>query len=415
MMFRASVLRSLPRPFWVFFSVCFFFDFGFSLYFFLINLYLDQLHFTPRAIGIVSSALTLGNVAATLPIGFLARRYGLRPFLFACLIAAPCVAAARGFAVHTPLQIALAFLQGVAMCGYTVCFPPALARLTSEENRTLAFTVTFATGIASGAIAGIVGGFLPGHLQHLASHTALATQMRTVLLLASAVVVLGAAPLTRLRFPAQADDTSTAVHLRLANPFLLWFLMSFAVWNLAIGAFAPFANIYFAGPLHLPLERIGLIFSTSQALQVTGVLAAPLLYRRLGKERGIACAQFAAAAALLLLGRAHWLPLAIALYLALTAFQYACSPGIYSLVMDRTPDSMRSSASALQNIVSCVALAASAALAGIIIQRFGYRYLLASAALSAAISALMLLQIARRHSQRASRTALCNSDPVATP
>jgi len=71
--------KKLSRGFWIFFAVAFFFDFGFAVYFFLFNLYLLDLHFNERAIGLVGGALTLGTMAGTLPAGWIARRTGLRP------------------------------------------------------------------------------------------------------------------------------------------------------------------------------------------------------------------------------------------------------------------------------------------------------------------------------------------------
>ncbi|MEI9970353.1 MAG: hypothetical protein WDM87_17690 [Terracidiphilus sp.] len=40
--------KKLSRGFWVFFAVAFFFDFGFSVYVFLFNLYLLDFHFNER-------------------------------------------------------------------------------------------------------------------------------------------------------------------------------------------------------------------------------------------------------------------------------------------------------------------------------------------------------------------------------
>ena len=57
--------KQLSRSFWVFFAVAFFFDFGFSVYFFLFNLYLLDFHFNERIIGFVGGALTLGSVVGT--------------------------------------------------------------------------------------------------------------------------------------------------------------------------------------------------------------------------------------------------------------------------------------------------------------------------------------------------------------
>ncbi|MGA2048799.1 MAG: MFS transporter, partial [Terracidiphilus sp.] len=93
----AAILRSpsawlskqkLSRHFWIFFAVAFFFDFGFAVYFFLFNLYLLDLHFNERTIGLVGGALTFGSVIGTLPAGWLARKIGLRPLMAVCLITA---------------------------------------------------------------------------------------------------------------------------------------------------------------------------------------------------------------------------------------------------------------------------------------------------------------------------------------
>ena len=73
--------KSPSRGFWVFFTVAFFFDFGFSVYFFLFNLYLLDIHFNERTIGLIGGALTLGSAIGTLPAGWLARKTGLRLFL----------------------------------------------------------------------------------------------------------------------------------------------------------------------------------------------------------------------------------------------------------------------------------------------------------------------------------------------
>ena len=69
--------KKLNRSFWIFFTVAFFFDFGFSVYYFLFNLYLLDFHFNERIIGLVGGALTLGSVVGTLPVGWLARKVGL--------------------------------------------------------------------------------------------------------------------------------------------------------------------------------------------------------------------------------------------------------------------------------------------------------------------------------------------------
>ena len=385
-----SSWRQLGGPFWRFFFVSLCFDIGFGLYFFLTYLYLAQLHLGERAIGLAAGALTAGNVVATLPVAFLARRLGLQKILLFCFVSAPLLAALRIVAVRLEPQIILAFMQGAVMSIYTVCFAPALASLTTERNRTTAFSITFGTGIGSGAIAGLLGGAAPEWLRHLRPSMDLSSGMACVLLLGCAIAVMGSIPLLRLVLPNPSEPQALR-RRNVTTPFVMRFLAMVAVWNLSMGAFAPFATIYLAGPMHIALRHVGLIFSASQMLQVGGILAAPLVYRSTGKEKGIAILQAAASIALISLCLGHSLTAVVASYLFLTMFQYMCNPAIYSLLMDRTESHLRATASALQNIVSCSFAAIASAAAGILIAHFGYASLFAACAiLSIAAAAVML-------------------------
>ena len=126
--------KNLGRGFWIFFVAAFFFDAGFSVYFFLFNLYLLDFHFNEKAIGLVNGALTLGALVGTLPVGALGRRIGLRPVLIFCFVAAPLAGIARAFWMWEPAQIGLAFLAGMVMSTWTVSFLPAVASLTTERT-----------------------------------------------------------------------------------------------------------------------------------------------------------------------------------------------------------------------------------------------------------------------------------------
>ena len=45
---------------------------------------------------------------------------------------------------------------------WAVCIAPAIAEMTTEENRPLAFSLFFSTGISVGVLGGIIGGQMPG-------------------------------------------------------------------------------------------------------------------------------------------------------------------------------------------------------------------------------------------------------------
>ncbi|HEX3893947.1 MAG TPA: MFS transporter [Terracidiphilus sp.] len=377
--------------FWMFFAAAFFYDFGFGLFFFLFNLYLTDLHFNERLLGFLTGALTLGNVFGTIPVTILVRRYGLKRLLLVCFIASPLICILRTFILWTPAQIGLAFLTGMAMSSWPICFSPTIAKLTNERNRVAGFSITFATGIGLGTLAGLAGGYLPGILQKAGHAGALIGSMRTVLQLACLLALFGAWPIFKLQL-GQPDRTQTQ-RIRIFHPFLIWFLPPFVVWNIVTGSFPPFAAVYLQQHLGIGLPHVGAIFSISQLLQFTAVLLAPLLYRRWGRIAGVAIAQMVTALALGGMAWAHSTGLAVSYYFAFCGAQWMTGPGIYSFLMDNIPEEERSTASAIQNFSGAICQAATAAITGSCIVRFGYGSVLLGNAGTAVLASLLFVTL----------------------
>lgn len=385
--------KKLGRSFWVFFAVAFFFDFGFSVYFFLFNLYLLDFHFNERAIGLVGGALTLGSVIGTLPAGWLARRTGLRPLLMFCLIAAPILGAMRTTAMWEWAQIGLAFLAGLAMCIWGVCFLPALARLTTEENRASAFSLIFSVSIGTSALGGLVSGYLPQWLKLAGYAMQDADVKRLILMVACGIAGIGLIPLMLLRLPSPENEPQAQNKTRnqpwKMNPFLLRFLPSMALWTAVLASFTPFANVYLSKDLHIPFAQIGLIFSAAQVVQLCVGLLTPLVFRWLGLVNGIVATQVATAAAIGCLAGTHDRRLAVVLYLSFSATQWMSSPGLYNLLMSKVPDEERSSASAMTMFCNALLQSCATAGAGILLVRFGYPHVLLGIAALALTAALL--------------------------
>jgi len=398
--------KNLGRRFWIFFTAAFFFDAGFSVYFFLFNLYLLDFHFNEKAIGLVNGALTLGALVGTLPVGALGRRIGLRPVLLFCFMAAPLVGVTRAFWMWEPAQIGLAFLAGMVMCTWTVSFLPAVASLTTEKNRTSAISLIFSVGVGTSALGGAICGYLPQWLRMAGFSMQLAEVKRLILLASCAMAAAGMLALLRLRLPPRADDGDNPVSARSGaawlrgfklNAFLWRFLPCMALWSAVVAAFTPFANVYLSRDLHLPLASIGLIFSLAQVLQVTAGLFLPLVVRAVGLVNGIVATQLATALSLALLAAAHHEGLAIALYLSFSAMQWMSSPGLYNLLMNETPEGERSPASAMTMFSNALVGSVATAGAGILLTRFGYvPVLLGIAGFALAIAVLCRILMAPR-------------------
>ncbi len=396
--------QNLGRGYWIFFSAAFFYDAGFSIYFFLFNLYLLDRGFNERAMGWIGGAMTLGSLVATLPAGALARKLGVRPLLMVLFLAAPCLNAARAAWTWLPAQIALAFLAGVVMSAWGVCFLPAVTRLTTERNRTTGFSLIFLVSVGTNILGGVVCGYL-GQWLSMAGFVLHPADVKRLILLAScAVACLGIVPVLRLRSASLATSSADAQEASRANwlsqwklhPFLLRFLPTMALWSAVLIVFGAFANIFLARDLHVPMAQIGLVFSAVQLVQLCVGLATPAIFRVLGLVNGIAATQVIAAITLGSMALAHRGGLAIALYLVFSAAQWASSPGLYNLLMNETPDQDRSTAAAMTMFANSLAGSAATALAGVLFTRFGYPpVLLGIAALAFVVSLLFRLLIPR--------------------
>lgn len=388
------VIQRFSRGYWIFYISAFCMDLGFGLFFFLFNLYLTDLHFSERTIGQVIACLTLGNVAGTFPAMMLARRRGLRPLLMITFLCAPTLCALRVLILWVPAQFLLAFATGVALCGWPICFSPAIAALTNEENRSAGFSIAFATGIGLGTLAGVAGGFVPVML-----HLSLVNGIRVVLLAACVLTLLGVLPLRSLVFPQDAQPKAKRT-IRI-HPFLFRFLPAFVLWNVVTGSFPVFGAVYLQKSLGMQLSSVGTVFSVSQLAQFGAVLAAPMLFKRTGISKGVAGIQIATAIFLVLIARTHSVSFAVCFYLLYFASQFMCSPGIYNLLMDSVPAEERSTASAFQNLSGALCQAGTAALTGICIVRFGYSAVLLGDAGVAILASILFWWLAASGQGRA--------------
>jgi MFS family permease len=382
--------QKLSRGFWIFFTAAFFFDFGFAVYAFLFNLYLLDLHFNERSMGLIGGAMTLGSVVGTLPAGFAARKTGLRPLLLGCFIAAPVLCSLRVIEMWQPAQIALGFLAGLAMCLWGVCFLPAIARLTTEQNRTSAFSLIFSASIGTATLGGVVCGYLPQWLKMAGFALQPAEVKRLILLAACGIAAIGIFAVLRLELPPtetsaenegaglpdNSEQHSTAVPKARrwwnVHPFLLRFLPSMALWTAVVASFTPFANVYLSRELHLPLAQIGLVFSVAQIVQFAVGLLTPVLFRVLGLVKGIVTTQLMTAVAVGCLAGIHNAQPAIVVYLLFSGMQWMSAPGLYNLLMSKVPDDERSSAAGMTMFCNAVMGSAATAGAGILFTRFGY-------------------------------------------
>jgi len=386
----------LGRGFWTYFLAILCFDAGYGVFFFLFNLYLLDLGFTEKLMGWVGGAVTAGSMVVMMPVGVLSKRIGVKPLIIACFLVSPFFSALRAVYIWWPAQIAFAFLAGATISIGQVCYLPAVARLTTDKNRSAAFSIIISSSLGAAALGGLICGYLPGWVKAAGISIHPADLKRLILLVSCAIVLVGLLPLIRLQFPEpgkeeprEAAPQTTLLRWR-PSPFLLRFLPLMALWAAVIASFTPFGNVYLSSVLHVPMAQIGLIFSGIQILQLFMGALAPLVFRALGLVNGIVAMQAGAGLMLCALAVAHHINLAVAAYLIVSALQWMSTPGLYDLVMSKTPDRQRNTAAAATLLWNSVAATIATACCGVLFARFGYPpVLFGIAALALSVAALV--------------------------
>ena len=383
--------RAPHGEFWALVTAAFLFNAGVSVFFFLYNLLMLDLGFRERSLGGLASALALGSMAGTIPMGMVARRFGLKRVLIVCLLLLATGFGARVFLFWYPAQLALSFFDGVMLCGWVVSLSPAVANAVEERKRPFAFSVLFAVAVAMGSMGGLIGGNLPGLCQRLGTQFAGIVvsgvdAKRITLLVACAFTGLAAWPILRINSGARSGSTRWTQR---PSPYLLRFLLASACWAAVVGAFNPFTNVFFSRYLGVPTAHLGNFFSIAQLLQAGAVLLMPFVLRRTGLVSGVMAAQLAAAAAIGLLAMGRGVLHAEVLYCLYMSAQHMCDPGLQSLLMGRITAEERSGAAALYFLVISIAQAISAAAGGAAYARFSYPPVLIGVALATLAAAVV--------------------------
>jgi len=283
----------------------------------------------------------------------------------------------------------------LAMCMWGVCFLPAVARTTTAENRTSGFSLIFSTAIGTAILGGVLCGYLPQWLARIGFAMQPVEAKRLILVLSCGIAAIGLLPTLRMRLTLPTTPLENASRNRgwrqllKMDPFLLRFLPVMALWTVVLTSFTPFANVYLSRNLHVPLFRLGLIFSVAQVVQFCVTMLTSKLFRAVGLINGIVATQLVTAVALACLAATQNVQLAVPLYLGFFAMLWMSSPGLYNLMMSKVPDEQHSAAASMTLFCNALVGAGSTAGAGILFARFGYPPVLLGIAGMALIAALL--------------------------
>ncbi|HWQ53430.1 MAG TPA: MFS transporter [Bryobacteraceae bacterium] len=377
---------------------------GMFIFLLLYNLRLLEIGFQANLIGRVAGFMSLGTFVGALSAAAITRRLGLRKAILIAILGSAAGMVLRVLSVQEGWLMATSLMHGTFLALWMVSFSPAVAALTTERNRQFAFSLACSAGVCVGIVGGLAGGRLPGLLRSLVGTADPTDPNRMALWVAAGIVALAAWPAARLRFPV-APRVEAKVYPR--GRFMAAFLVCLGLWSVAVGAFNPFFNAFFAERLRMSVERIGIAFAFSHAGQVTALLCAPLVLRWLGQVRGIAYMQLASGMALICLALSSGGGVATVSYVSYMSFQYMSEPGVFSMLMSRVAPGERSGASALYLLVTSISASVGALTAGSAVVRFGYPSVLVASAVVAAVASVLFRVLVGKQASEITAATSC--------
>lgn len=369
-----------------------FWSLGLMVFFLLYNLHLVTLGFAAALMGQIFAIGTMGTVLGSILAGWSSDRWGSKVTLIASATAVAASLIWRSAVVTPTLLLASSFLTGTGISFWIVSVPPFLAANAPAEKQASRFSSAYGLSILTGGVAGVCGGYLPGWIGMRPSLVSCGICCGIAVFFLAFIKQSKAA---MDEIPAISSGVFFTAVLQLRH-FLFPFLAMVLIWDLLLGLFPPFFNLFFTQHHGLKVSQLGWVFSASQFLQAAAVFSLPLWVARMGLRRAISSCQIFCFPFFVLLAASTnpaWAALA---YLASAALQALTSPMIDQLLMANVTETVRGKIAGMKFFVSQGAVAIAAAVGGKWIEREGYFGLFVAASALAVVSAGLTLSIRER-------------------
>lgn len=366
----------------------------------LFNLFLLRLGFGPEYIGLVNSAGLLAFALASLPAGPIGTRFGTRRLLVIGLmlmgfggLAVPIFAPMLPVAWMGGVIIALWIVMYTGMAIYFVNAVPFIMEISSESERSQAFSLQTAVLSLAAFTGALLGGFLPRlftiglgvDLQDPAPYRFPLIMSGTILLFSIWLIlqVRRTAPeasATVQTAPALAPSTAPVAAPRRigwlrVSPIMSTILLLSTVRLFQVSGVATsftFFNVYMDTKLMVAPEQIGIIAAIARLIGVGLALVTPYAISRIGAPNTVLLASVVSTVSLLPLALVAT-PFAAGLgHIGVTAFSSMRFPAFMIYCMSLVPANWRGTVAGLGEFFGGISFAVIAYVGGYIISSQGF-------------------------------------------
>jgi len=289
----------------------------FAGYMLLLNLYLREQGAAESFIGNVLSAGAVGMTLTSIPAAFILRRIKLKKILLISTVVYGLAIIVLTWLPVNNMLILISFVGGVAMTFYRVAAAPFFMRNSHHEERTYVFSLSFGVSLLASMVGSVIFGSMVTSLEPLVGGMVAAYRWTFVVSVALGLSSLIPFALIRAADPAHEDKKAvfSLSLLKSRMGFYLKLYLPYFVVGLGAGLIIPFLNLYFRDRFGQPPDKIGVFFTAVHATMFIGILAGPVLARKLGMVRSLFWTQIISIPFMVLLAYTYSLELAFFAFL----------------------------------------------------------------------------------------------------
>lgn len=351
---------------WLYLTTSFSFGLAQAFLALFLNFYLRALGLGPEWQGIMNALPALTLVFLSLPAVALARRisnaHTIKIGVALSLLGTLILALAGG-----PLGVVTgALVQGAGAALLTVAGSPFMANNSDEKSRVTLFSVQSALMTGAGFVGNMIGGRVPeAYALVTATEPGGLGALRTALLVATALQLLGLLPALKLKPSGKTSQTGRSFAVRDKRAMFRLIFPNLLV-GLGAGATIPFLNVFIEGKFQINYASLGQLFAWASLATAATALLQPLLVRRLGQLQVVLLVQASSLPFLALLGFAPQLWMVTLALFTRGALMNAAGPVYGAYAMSSLEENDRPMYSALNVIAWDSGWALSSVLAGVV-------------------------------------------------
>lgn len=371
----------LSRPAQLFLTSTVLYGFAYMFWELFFNLYMLSRGIPKETLGLIRAVTPLVALLFGIPIGKLADRIGSRISLIIGL-SINLISMVLMITLSSPwLILLMGMLQGIGLMFDRVAIPPFIMQSSTEENRTVLFSLYYGLQTFAFMFGSLVAGQMPSLAARILGVSDVGAASYQMVILAG--IIFGITCLIPLFLIREKNLKTNSQVISSVPKFSIKQMLSqkiikqlFArelLVGLGAALLIPYLNVFFRETHQMDDRALGLLFSISSLFIAIGSLGAPWLARKMRtKTLATIITQAVSIVFLLMIGFAPSTGLSQVSYLFRGVFMQIASPLLDNFAMEVSPPGQQGTVAGIRSMGWQVGQTVGLYASGLVQARFGF-------------------------------------------